>query len=377
MAGIVGVDIGTTSVRAVRLSGLDSDGYAVISSFAVVPLHLDAVHGGVVRNPAAVSVAVKTACEQVGSHKNVVLGAIAPEAAVGRLWLPSAVKPSERLAAIRTQGVQVAPAIMPQDAVLSVSEVGAETSADGRSNVALNVAATTAAEVDVLTQVATRAKIRLRAIDLLGAATLRSLVRDTVDSRDVTSIVDVGASTTRVVTREGLVVRSVRTFPNGGNDLTRALAAAAKESFEEAERRKLLMRLPASVERDSAQRSAYAGLDDDDEYVRKMNQQNAVDRALAAAAELLIEQIANAVELDATRSGMSARVVTLCGGSALLRGLKERLSRRLGVEVRLGHPWARLEHSKEHEEHFLSGVEDPKLMLSLVNAVGLALWSES
>jgi type IV pilus assembly protein PilM len=377
MSGIVGVDIGTTAVRAVRLSGLDADGYAVISSFAVVPLRLDAVHGGAIRNQAAVATAVQDACEKVGSRKNVVLGAIAPEAAVGRLWLPSAVKASERLAAITTQGIQVAPAIMPQDAVLSVSEVGLETSADGRSTVALNVAATTSEEVEALSQVAARAKVRLRAIDLLGAGTLRALVRDVPGSRDVTCIVDIGASTTRVVTREGLVVRSIRTFPNGGNDLTRALAAVAKESFEEAERRKQLMRLPATVERDTAQRTSYAGLDDDDEYVRQMNQQNAVDRALAAATELLIEQIANAVELDATRSDVSARVVTLCGGSALLRGLKERLSRRLGVEVRLGHPWARLEHSKEHVEHFLGGAEDPKLMLSLVNAVGLALWSES
>jgi type IV pilus assembly protein PilM len=376
MADIVGVDIGTTAVRAVRLSGVEDDGYAVVSRFAIVPIRNEAVFAGAIRNPAVVAAAVNQACSQVGSRRNVVLGAIAPEAAVGRIVLPSSVKERERLASIKVQGIQVAPAIMPHDALLALSEIAASTSADGRATTALNIAATTNAEAEAMLDVASRAKVRLRALDLLSAGTLRALVRDTEQSRDTTSIVDIGASTTRVITREGLHIRTVRTFPMGGHDLTRAIASAAKETLDQAERRKLIMRLQTQTTIDTTQRVSYAGLEDDADqaYLEQMNQQNVIERSLASAAELLVEQIAHAIEIDAANAAGASRHITVCGGSALMRGLKDRLNRRLGVDVRLGHPWAHLAQSKEHAQHFHGGIEDPKLMLELVNAIGLALW---
>lgn len=377
MADVVGIDIGTSAVRAVRLQGIE-DGYAVVSRFAIIPLRNDAVLQGVIRNQGAVATAVSAACSAVGSRKNVVLGAIAPESAVGRVILPASVQAREQLAAIKIQGIQVAPAIMPHDAGLALSEIASSTSADGRSTTSLNVAATTLAEVETMLAIAAKAKVKLRALDLLSAGTLRALVRDHELSKEITSIVDIGATTTRVITREGLHIRTVRTFPIGGHDLTKAVAAASKESFQDAERRKVMMRLPAQVASEAASRGAYAGLEDeDDAYVERMNQQNVIDRALASSAELLIEQIAQAIELDAANATGASRHITICGGSAKMRGLKDRLNRRLGVEVRLGHPWANLAKSKEHEQFFHAGLEDPSVMLELVNAIGLALWGHA
>jgi type IV pilus assembly protein PilM len=376
MADVVGIDIGTSAVRAVRLQGIE-DGYAVVSRFAIIPLRNDAVLQGMIRNQGAVAAAVNAACSAVGSRKNVVIGAIAPEAAVGRIILPSSVQPREQLAAIKIQGIQVAPAIMPHDAGLAISEIASSTSADGRATTSLNVAATTLAEVETILAVAAKAKVKLRALDLLSTGTLRALVRDHETSKEITSIVDIGATTTRVITREGLHIRTVRTFPIGGHDLTKAVAAAAKESFQDAERRKVMMRLPAQVVSESPSRGAYAGLEDDDTYIERMNQQNIIDRALASSAELLIEQIAQAIELDAANASGTSRHITICGGSAKMRGLKERLNRRLGVEVRLGHPWANLAKTKDHEQYFHAGLEDPSVMLELVNAIGLALWGHA
>jgi type IV pilus assembly protein PilM len=377
MADTVGIDIGASAVRAVRVSGIDSDGYAVISGFSVVPLRPDSVVSGNIRNPQAVATAIEKACKHIGTKKNVIFGASAQEAAIARLSLPSAVKPRERMDAVRTMGIQVSPAISPLDAAMAMHTLREERASDGRTTLALSLAATTQTELAIILDVAKRAKITPRAIDLLSAGTLRALVRDTEDSRESTSIVDIGATTTRVLTREGLELRAVRAFPIGGFDLTRAIASAAKETADDAERRKWSMRLPNQALQEQRTKSTYAGLEDDedDEYIKKMNQQNVIERALAGSAEMIVEQIAQAVEVDSSGSG--SRHITICGGSSLMRGLKERLHRRLGVEVRLGHPWARLERTKEHEQYFLAGREDPRVMLELVNALGLALWVES
>jgi type IV pilus assembly protein PilM len=376
MGDLVGVDIGTTALRAVRVSGLDSDGYAIISKFCVVPLRPDTVVSGAIRNPQAVATALAKACKAVGTKKNVILGASAQEVAVSQISLPAGAKSRERMAAVRTLGLQVSPAITPQDSAMALHTLREEQSADGRATVALSIAATTTKELETLLDIAARAKVSPRAVDLLSAGTLRALVRDSAASREPTSIIDIGATTTRVITREGLEIRAVRAFPIGGFDLTRAIAGAAKESFEEAERRKWSMRLPNQIVQEQRIRAAYAGLEDeeDDEYVKRMNQQNVVERALASSAEMLVEQIAQSVEVDAAGGG--TRHVTICGGSSLMRGLKERLHRRLGVEVRLGAPWAHLAPTKENQQHFIAGREDPRLMLELVNAVGLALWVE-
>ena len=96
--------------------------------------------------------------------------------------------------------------------------------------------------------------------------------------------------------------------------------------------------------------------------------------AVGAAAPLLsIDQIAQAIESD---SGAATRYIALCGGTCLLRGFQERLERRIGVDVRKGHPWARLERSKANVDYFVQGREDPKLMLTLTTATGLALWRD-
>jgi type IV pilus assembly protein PilM len=374
---IVGVDIGTTAVRAARVLGVDDDGFAVVSHIASVPLRNDAVLSGRIRNPQAVAMALVRACDQVGAKRNqVVVGAIATEAAVARLTLPSAVRERERLAAVRTMGVQVSPAIAPIDSVMAIHPVGEQTAIDGTASVTVNLAATLQSELAAISNVCRLAKVTPRAIDLLAAGTMRSLVRDMPSSKEVSAIIDVGATTTRVITREGIHLRSVRCFPNGGFDLTRALATAAKESFDDAERRKWAMSLPSQAVADlSGLRGSYAGLEDDeeDEYTRKMTQQNIVERSLSAAAEMLVDQIAGAIDQDTPGA---TRALTLCGGTALMRGMKERLQKRVGAEVRIGHPWARLERSRANEKHFLAGKEDPRVMLEMVSAIGLGLWSQ-
>ena len=47
---LVGLDIGSTGVRAVRVTGLDEEGFAIIDRLAVIPMRSDAFVSGKVRN---------------------------------------------------------------------------------------------------------------------------------------------------------------------------------------------------------------------------------------------------------------------------------------------------------------------------------------
>jgi Tfp pilus assembly PilM family ATPase len=161
-------------------------------------------------------------------------------------------------------------------------------------------------------------------------------------------------------------------------DLTRAVAGVTKESFAEAERRKYGLRLPsatASAEQAKEVATTYGDFDDaeDEQYLARLAQKTSAEQALAMAVESLVDQIAQAVEAEVQNSGMAPRHLALCGATALTRGMKERLQRRLGTEVRIGHPWARLAENTHNRDFFVNGREDPRVMLAIATAVGLAL----
>lgn len=374
----IGLDIGSTAVRAVRVKGVDSDGFAVIEKFSVQPMRGDAVLGGKIRNPKVVGQFIQRALKEVGAKPGRVVAGIAiPQAAVAELELPAAIKANERVKALRTMEVSISAAVPANDSLLSVNYLGDAPAKDDKPQARLLVATTLSDAVEALNEAMSASGFQLRAVDLSAAATLRALVRDVEGSTDVSAIVDVGATSTTIVTRRGLSIVSVRGFANGGMDLTRAIAQAGKESFEDAERRKYSMHLPTGTSgMPVTLNDGYAGLaDDDDEYQRRVSQQTALEQSLAHAAENLVDQIAQAVEADSA-AGVRPRHIALCGGTALTRGLKERLQRRTGVEVRIGHPWAKLAKSRDHEEFIHNGREDPRLMLSLSTATGLALWRD-
>jgi Tfp pilus assembly PilM family ATPase len=96
-----------------------------------------------------------------------------------------------------------------------------------------------------------------------------------------------------------------------------------------------------------------------------------------AMTDALIEQVAQALDNHAVTHGAYPQGVVLCGGGALLRGLKERMGQRLGIDVHLGAPWARVTRSRRTETLFAAdGTESPQLLLELATAVGLATWED-
>lgn len=379
----VGVDIGSGSVRAVRVSKIDGDGFAVIDKFGIAQLVSDSVEAGHIKKTQTVAAAMIKALQAAGSTKNVIVGINIPEEAVARIALPAAIRPTERADSIRATSPQIGASLQLGEAELSLNYVRQELAPDGSQMAAVIAAGVHHDQLEKILEVCRIAKVVPRAIDLSGAGLLRALVRDSPQSNDVAALVDVGATSTTVVIREGVYLRSVRVIPGGGDSLTRALESVMRDNKDAAEIRKLRMGLPvapdgqmsAQAQQVSAQGLGFDGiLDQKDAYDEQLAARSQAEKHLSEAVDMLVDQIAQAIETDAQAMGVATPHVALCGGTALMRGFRQRLNRRLRVEVLIGHPWARLANTKEHAEYFREGREEPRIMLSLATATGLALW---
>lgn len=379
MKATVGLDIGATAVRAVRVRGIDADGYAVVTNIGVVPLRPGAVSGGRVRQPQIVSLAMARALREAGLSKyGVIVGFSGPDSVIGEATLPHAVKGPERLRALRSMGHDIAPTVPLADSFISAQLVSTDRNSDGHLVDRLSVAAATRSEIEGLRKLCKLAGITPRAIDLSGAAVTRALVRCQTNAAEVASIVDLGASKIMVTTRQGPWLRSMRTVAGGGDDITKAISSVTSGDLKDAEMRKASMRLP------TAPVFGLTGMDFDyvgDESEGVQEQQTAVEEALARAAEHIVDQVAQSIDADTAMYTAQTQGISLCGSTALLKGLKERLGQRMGVPVQIGRPWAVIAKSKKTEQYFINlggrQVEDPRLMLSLATAIGLALWKES
>lgn len=377
MAKQVGVDIGSTSVRVVEVRGLDSRGYAVVSRVGYAPMRENAIVGGRIRNAVAVSQALIRALKQAGvAPYGFVAGYAAPEAAVGRMMLPSALKGEERIKALRTMDRQVSASLRLEDSTIALNEIRRFSTGDGVSMTAVVVAAAGREEVEQLRQVFKLAKCSPRALDLAGAANMRALVRTVPDGTEVHTVVDIGSTKTSIATRQGPHLRSLRQVAVGGSSFTRAIMGVTGDTKQEAEARQKIISLvdrPVSGPVEVGSGYGSTGALQETESSR----QTVLDESVSRVADDLVEQIASSIENDASNYGNSfTQGVVLSGATAQIPGLRERLSQRLGVPVQLGRPWATLERNRSNLLYLRDGQEDPKMMMELTTAIGLALWSQ-
>jgi type IV pilus assembly protein PilM len=370
----VGVDIAAGAVRVAVIDGLDSRGLAIVSRIGMVPYREGVVEQGRIKNKVVVAQALIAALRQAKAPRyGFVLGYAAPEVAVTRIPMHSVIKPEERVRTIRTSGTAIAPALLLADSIIDTNFVSTATNAEGQSFDTLVVAAALKSEVAELVSLMELARCEPRAIDLSAAALMRALVRTPVNSTDVHTVIDIGATKTTIVTRQGPHLLSVRVIPMGGANVTRAIMAATDDTFDQAEKRKMFLRLANSGESGPvALPSSYGAVEAE---ILDENPESRLDESVNNVVADLIEQIAGSIENDAGGYGSAfTQGVVLSGLTAQIPGLKERIYQRLGVPVQLGRPWATIEVSKANAQYIVGGPDNPRPLLDLTTAIGLALW---
>lgn len=323
MAGrkAVGLDIGSTCVRAAELSWT-RDGVR-LDKLGQVGLPLGAVRDGEVADGPAVTAALKELWSQVKfSTKKVIVGIANQKVVVRQVDLPW--MPAEEMR--KSLAFQVADVIpMPIDqAILDYHALEEVTSEDGARLQRILLVAAARDMVSATLDAVTAAGLVPAMLDLTPFALMRAL--GTSDSLGLAgsaeALVEVGASVTNIVVHQGGIPRFVRMLLLGGADITDSLAEQLSMPVEQAESLKLHSFLPAD--------SANAGGDP-------------AVRVLDGAASSWVEEVRGSLDYylaqpDAVRLDR----IVLSGGGGQLHGLLPRLANATRTPVEPAQPISRV-----------------------------------
>jgi type IV pilus assembly protein PilM len=235
----VGLDIGTSAVRAARITS--GRGKSSLVGFGQVALPQGAVGEGEVRDPGVVSEAIAQLWKRARiRHKSAVIGVANQRVVVRTVELPY-MEEREFRASLSFLVADHIP--MPVDAVELDFEILEDYTADSGEHMmrVLLVAAATDM-IESFVSVVSAARVQPAGIDLAPFAAARAVsptARGEFGSAGAEAVVDVGAALTNIVVHHSGEPRFVRILMMGGDHPTSALAEHLGLSFDEAEALKL------------------------------------------------------------------------------------------------------------------------------------------
>ena len=228
---IIGIDIGSNSVRAVEVRGATTADPFIVR-YHEEPLPEGSVRRGEVIEVSTVAAAIKRLWRSGGfKAKDVVLGIGGQRVFAREMSFPSA-----PLAQIRESlpfQVQDLLPVPVAQAILDFYPIAEETGDDGPVVNGLLVAAIKEAIVANVAAV-TQAGLRPVHVDFLPFGLTRALAQ-TGGGGGLSVLVSVGADTTNVIVADGSMARFVRIIAGGGADITRAIALRMEIDFDKAE----------------------------------------------------------------------------------------------------------------------------------------------
>jgi type IV pilus assembly protein PilM len=314
----VGLDIGTSSVRAAQLSF--SRGAARLERFGQLALPDGAVRDGEVVDPDAVGETIKRlwSLTKFASRK-VAVGVANSKVIVRQVelpWLPA----HELKASLPFQVQDVLP--MPVETALLDFHPLEEIDVDGARTLSGLLVAASREMVGGALAAVTKGGLQPVSVDLSSFAVLRCLAQpDHLGlSTEAEALVDVGARVTNVVVHEGGVPRFVRILLAGGQDVTSAVADRIGVPATEAE----ALKHQVGSDAPSGSVEATAAL------------------VVESTAGTFVDDIRGSLDYYASTGGAPLSRIVLTGGGSRLHGLAHRLQLNTGVPVDTGAPFSRL-----------------------------------
>ncbi|MGL4173423.1 MAG: type IV pilus assembly protein PilM [Actinomycetota bacterium] len=310
----IGLDIGTSSVRAAELS-FGKRG-VTLEKFGQVALAPGVVRDGEIIDPAAVATALKQLWAYTGfGHKNVALGVANQRVIVRQVDLPP-LPEKELKEALPFQVQDFLP--MPVDqAVLDFFPLEDVTDHAGQPMRRGLLVAAVRDMVMTGVDAAQRAGLKVASVDLTSFAVLRALGGTSMLDTDTVALVDVGSRVTNIVVHRGGTPLFVRILLMGGNDVTEHLSEALGMPLEHAEALK--------------QQISGHGAD--------------VEQAIDSTLSSLVDEIRSSLDYFASSSPSGSRPqrLMLSGGGSRQPGLAERLEAATRLPVQFGEVLAGIE----------------------------------
>jgi type IV pilus assembly protein PilM len=384
--GRIGLDIGSTAVRAAELAGGDPP---TVVKAAQVPLPGGAVENGEVKDPTVVTEALRELWERGGfKARRVFMGVGNQRVVVREIALPYL--PDKELRASLGFQVQEFIPMAVDEAVLDYDPIG-EFEQDDRRMLRMLLVAAQRQMVDISISAATAAKLEPVGLDLVPFALVRAVgttgVGMDLEEEGDEAIIDIGAHVTNIVVHARGTVRFVRILPSGGRDVTLAIMRGIGVDDEVAERLKRgeavdLGALPDPQAGPSADADAQqepppgVGPDPSDgEFgggvetgLRRPDVSRVREITMERGASF-VDEVRSSLEFY-TAQAQGARIarVLVTGGGSKLDGFLDLLRQRIPVEVRAGRVFLNARPQLSLGEEALAEAE-PVLAV----AVGLAI----
>jgi type IV pilus assembly protein PilM len=333
---LVGLDIGSTSIRAVEAS-IAKD-RPVVNNFGQALLPSGAVVGGVVKDDRAVTSALRQLWTSHTFGTRSVVLAVTHQQVIVREIDVSNLPAKDLKQALPFLVRDVLP--LPVDQALldfyPLEEPGKAETVHG-----LLIAAPKEAVIDTVRAVEA-ANLHVVKVDLACFAALRAAAHL---NHDTEAVVDIGANGTTIVIHTDGTPKIVRTVPRGGAEITKMLATRLGMPAAEAETLKCRVGLIRGEGPESAE-------------------------VTAEAIRPLVSELRHSLNYF-TSAHPDRRVsrLALVGGAAMLPGLTEVLTQQLGVPAYLSDPMQRVSDPRRGGRHDVLG----RFRSSAAVSIGLTL----
>lgn len=318
----VGLDIGSTGVRAAQLSWRRD--VTRLERIGQVALPIGAVRDGEVVDPAAVAAALRQLWKQGRfSSKKVVLGVANQKVIVRQIdlpWMP--VKELHKSLAYQVADVIPLPV---ENAVLDFHQLEEVVTDEGERRQRVLIVAAARDMVQASLDAVTAAGLEPHAVDLTSFALLRAVghIDGLGMTRTAEALVDVGANVTNIAVHQAGVPRFVRILVLGGSDVSEKLADRMGLPIEQAE---------------YVKQTTQAPLDPNAANV------SPVERVLETAASNWVEEVRGSLDYYAAQPGsVPVGRILVSGGGSQLSGLVQRLSAATRLPVQAADPLRALE----------------------------------
>jgi type IV pilus assembly protein PilM len=334
---MVGLDIGNTGVRAAEFQiGRHTTS---LRRFASVDLPEDAIRYGMVKDPDAVTAALRELWSRGKfSSKAVVLGIANDGVLVRQMdleWMP----PADFRKGLRYQVADALP--VPVDEanldyyMLDEIEQAPDGNADVRRVARVMLVAAGREMVDTFVRSVQAAGLRPVRVDLLPLALVRaaSPVVGALADTDVPleAVVDIGADTVVVVVHQGGRPQFVRTLAgHGGHAITRALMERYEWTWEEAERTKISLGLPGHARLDG-----HLTLEPSPSEPAMAQEAHPAHATIAEQVDGLVTELRATLTFfrTSTTDPKPLSRILLAGRASQLGGLAETLGEQLGMPI--------------------------------------------
>jgi type IV pilus assembly protein PilM len=238
----IGLDIGTSAVRAVELS-VDEGRLPVLENFGQVGLQAGCVVAGEVRDQHGLSEALQRLWKEGRfSHRQVKVGVAGLRAIIREIDMPY-LAPNELDMAVRYKADEVVPFSI-AETVLSTKVIAQVQSGEGPSMLRVLVGAAHSDVIDSVVTTIEMAGLEPISIDLQTAALARALFDPRFQMPE--AIVSIGAGLTMIVVHQLGTLQFVRTLDVGGETITAAIAGALDIPLRDAEAAKRRLSFPGA-----------------------------------------------------------------------------------------------------------------------------------